>query len=66
MHVAPVEAIDDREQVASDAVAGRRSRSARRPTSPADFQLVADVDLGRRIVADEHDAEPRRAARRAR
>ncbi len=46
----------------SDASAGSRSASARSPVSAADFSFAADVDVGRRIVADQHDAQAGRPA----
>ena len=48
------------------AVAGSRCEIGPQPGLAAGLQLVADVDLRRRVVADQHDAEPRRPARRAR
>ena len=66
VRVAAIQPLDHREQI-------RERRGRRQPLEiraqaglPRRLQLVAHVDLRRRIVADEHDAEARAAARRAR
>jgi hypothetical protein len=60
---AAVQAIDEGQQVVERG--GRRQPLQVDPQSGvgAGLHLVADVDFGRRILADEHDAEAGRASR---
>ena len=62
VHVAAIQALDERQQF----VERRRRRQpleiGAQPGLARRLQLAADVELRRRVVADQHDAEPRRPA----
>ncbi len=66
VHVAPVQAIDNREHLVERC--GRRQPLEIRaqPRLARRLQLAPDVHLRRRIVADEHDAEAGRTSRATR
>ena len=61
--VAPIESINNGQQILEGCARGQPAEVGTQAAVRRRFQFVANVDLRGRIVADEHDAEPRRPPR---
>ncbi len=57
MHVAAIQAVDDFKQVVERGRGGQTFEVSAKPRIRGGLHFSAHVDFGRRIVADEHDAE---------
>ena len=66
MHRALVQPLDERQRVGERRVLGQPLQVGAEARLAARLELVADVDLGGRVVADQHDAEAGRPAMAAR
>ena len=59
----PVEMLDERQDLRGCRIRGQRVEVDDQPGFGPGALLVADVDLGRRVVPDQHDVERRRPSR---